>query len=94
MALRKRDDDLVFPNAAGTDVGCSSHWVAVLKHRCGDPVLEFGVMTDDLNAMACVPNLPSSSRLILIQQASSSDTHARQRIVRRFTQQGRRDSRN
>ena len=52
MALRKRDDDLVFPNAAGTDVGCSSHWVAVLKHRCGDPVLEFGVMTDDLNAMA------------------------------------------
>ena len=28
MAMRKRDDDLVFPNAAGIDVGGSSHWVA------------------------------------------------------------------
>ena len=29
MTVRKRDDDLVFPNAAGIDVGGSSHWVAV-----------------------------------------------------------------
>ena len=52
MAMRKRDDDLVFPNAAGIDVGGSSHWVAVPKHTCDDPVREFGAMTDDLNAMA------------------------------------------
>ena len=52
MAMRKRDDDLVFPNAAGIDVGGSSHWVAVPRHTCDDPVREFGAMTDDLNAMA------------------------------------------
>ena len=52
MALRKRDDDLVFPNAAGIDVGGSSHWVAVPRHSCDDAVREFGAMTDDLNAMA------------------------------------------
>jgi hypothetical protein len=28
MAMRKREDE-VFPNAAGIDVGGSSHWVAV-----------------------------------------------------------------
>jgi hypothetical protein len=28
MAVRKREDE-VFPNAAGIDVGASSHWVAV-----------------------------------------------------------------
>jgi hypothetical protein len=32
MAMRKRDDELVFPNAAGIDVGGSSHWVAVPPH--------------------------------------------------------------
>ena len=52
MAMRKRDDDLVFPNAAGIDVGGSSHWVAVPRHTCDEPVREFGAMTDDLNAMA------------------------------------------
>ena len=52
MASAKRDDDLVFPNAAGIDVGGSSHWVAVPRHTCDDPVREFGAMTDDLNAMA------------------------------------------
>ena len=52
MAVRKRDDDLVFPNAAGIDVGGSSHWVAVPRHSCDDPVHEFGAMTDDLHAMA------------------------------------------
>jgi hypothetical protein len=31
MAMRKRDDE-VFPNAAGIDVGGSSHWVAVPRH--------------------------------------------------------------
>ena len=51
MAIRKRDDE-VFPNAAGIDVGASSHWVAVPPHSTDDPVHEYGAMTDDLNAMA------------------------------------------
>ena len=52
MAMRKRDDEVVFPNAAGIDVGASSHWAAVPPHATDDPVREFGAMTDDLNAMA------------------------------------------
>jgi transposase len=51
MAMRKRDDE-VFPNAAGIDVGGSSHWVAVPRSATDEPVREFGAMTDDLNAMA------------------------------------------
>lgn len=51
MAMRKRDDE-VFPNAAGIDVGASSHWVAVSAHVAEESVREFGAMTDDLNAMA------------------------------------------
>lgn len=55
MAMRKRDDE-VFPNAAGIDIGASSHWVAVPRHlaeQAGcDPVRETGAMTDDLNALA------------------------------------------
>ncbi|WP_454743926.1 IS110 family transposase [Cupriavidus necator] len=56
MAMRKRDDEVVFPNAAGIDVGASSHWAAVPRHlaeQAGcEPVREFGAMTDDLNALA------------------------------------------
>jgi len=52
MAMRKRDDEVVFPNAAGVDVGASSHWVAVPRHLAEEPVREFGAMTDDLRAMA------------------------------------------
>jgi hypothetical protein len=51
MAVRKREDE-VFPNAAGIDVGGSSHWVAVPARSDPEPVREFGAMTDDLNAMA------------------------------------------
>jgi transposase len=51
MAVRKREDE-VFPNAAGIDVGGSSHWVAVPSRSSDEPVREFGAMTDDLNAMA------------------------------------------
>src|SRR6202049_1097725 len=51
MAMRKRDDE-VFPNAAGIDVGASSHWVAVPPHLSEEAVREFGAMTDDLNALA------------------------------------------
>ncbi len=51
MAMRKRDDDLVYQAAAGIDVGGSSHWVAVPRQAAREPVREFGAMTDDLNAM-------------------------------------------
>jgi transposase len=51
MAMRKREDE-VFPNAAGIDVGASSHWVAVPRHLDDEPVREFGAVTDDLNALA------------------------------------------
>ena len=55
MAMRKREDE-VFPNAAGIDVGASSHWVAVPRHLADqagcESVREVGTMTDDLNALA------------------------------------------
>ena len=51
MAVRKRDEE-VFSNAAGIDVGASSHWAAVPPHVTDTPVREFGPMTDDLNALA------------------------------------------
>ena len=51
MAVRKQEDE-VFPHAAGIDVGASSHWVAVPAHLASEPVREFGAMTCDLNAMA------------------------------------------
>jgi transposase len=50
--MRARDEEIVFPNAAGIDVVASSHWVAVPRHAANDPVREFGAMTDDLNEMA------------------------------------------
>lgn len=52
MAMRKREEK-VFPNAAGIDIGASSHWVAIPADRAEQPVREFGVMTDDLHALAC-----------------------------------------
>ncbi|MGF6792594.1 transposase [Paraburkholderia sp. 35.1] len=52
MAMRKREDDEVYPNAAGIDVGASSHWGAVPRTADDQPVREFGTMTGDLHAMA------------------------------------------
>ena len=53
MAMRKREDSPeVFPNAAGIDIGGSSHWVAVPATAAVEPVRECGTMTDDLHAMA------------------------------------------
>lgn len=46
MAMRRRDEEVVFPHAAGIDVGASSHWVAVPRDATEDPVREFGPMTD------------------------------------------------
>jgi transposase len=51
MAMRKREEQ-VFPNAAGIDVGASSHWVAVPAHATETPVRECGTMTDDLTTLA------------------------------------------
>jgi transposase len=52
MAMRKREEEVVFPNAAAIDVGASRHWVAVPRDRTDQPVHEYGAMTDDLHAMA------------------------------------------
>ncbi|EEA02857.1 transposase IS116/IS110/IS902 family protein [Burkholderia sp. H160] len=52
MAMRKRDENVGYPNAAGIDVGASSHWVAVPRTADDQPVREFGAMTGDLHAMA------------------------------------------
>ena len=52
MAMRKKDETVVFPNAAAIDVGATSHWVAVPRERDAEPVREFGAMTDDLHALA------------------------------------------
>lgn len=41
MAARKQEV-AVFPNAAGIDIGATSHWVAVPPHLAEDPVREFG----------------------------------------------------
>lgn len=51
MAMRKRES-VEFPQAAGIDVGGSSHWVAVPADAAEESVREFGVMTDDLQALA------------------------------------------
>ena len=51
MAVRKRQEE-VFPNAAGIDVGASSHWVAAPPHLSEEPVRECGAMTQELHAMA------------------------------------------
>jgi len=51
MAMRKREDE-VFANAAGIDIGGASHWAAVPPHSTDCPVREFGVMTQDLHALA------------------------------------------
>ena len=40
------------PNAAGIDIGCASHFVAVPPDRDDEPVREFPSFTADLNALA------------------------------------------
>lgn len=51
MPVRKRGDE-VFRNAAGIDIGPSSHWVVVPPHTTDDAVRGCGPMTTDLNALA------------------------------------------
>lgn len=55
MAMRTREDE-VFPNAAGIDIGASSHWVVVLRHLAGaagcEPVRAAAAMTADFKELA------------------------------------------
>ena len=51
MAVRKRPE-VAFPNAAGIDVGGSSHFVAVRPDCTAQPVREFAVYTPDLHQLA------------------------------------------
>ena len=52
MAMRRRFE-VAFPNAAGIDVGASSHDVAVPSDRVGEAevVREFGCFTADLKGL-------------------------------------------
>ena len=43
---------ITHPNAAGIDIGSTSHFVAVPPDRDDEPVREFPSFTDDLNALA------------------------------------------
>lgn len=52
MAMRKRTLTVMFPNAAGIDVGSASHYVAVPPECCEQSVREFESFTEDLASMA------------------------------------------
>ena len=49
---KRRDLKLVHPGAAGIDIGCHSHWVAIDPEVSESPVREFPTYTADLNALA------------------------------------------
>jgi transposase len=51
MAVRKVFE-LMYPNAAGVDIGSASHYAAVPADRDEQPVREFKSFTEDLLAMA------------------------------------------
>jgi transposase len=50
--VNTRELAVVHPNAAGIDIGSSSHYVAVPAHRCEHTVREFGNCTADLMSLA------------------------------------------
>lgn len=55
MARKRKSEgglERVNLHAAGIDVGCTSHWVAVDPLASDRPVREFGAYTDDLHALA------------------------------------------
>jgi transposase len=52
MKVRERELKVLYPNAAGIDVGSAQHYVAVPAQRCAQPVREFGCFTEDLIALA------------------------------------------
>ncbi len=47
--VRHQSIEYSAPNAAGIDIGSSSHFVAVPADRSEAPVREFGCYTEDLN---------------------------------------------
>jgi len=52
MSKFKKTFELTYPNAAGIDIGASSHFVAVPADRDDQPVREFASFTEDLHAIA------------------------------------------
>lgn len=52
MSKIKNHFELTHPNAAGIDIGASSHFVAVPPDRDEQPVREFLSFTEDLYALA------------------------------------------
>lgn len=53
MSVRKREAlEIAHPNAAGIDIGSSSHYVAVPADRDENPVREFKSFTEDLEQLA------------------------------------------
>lgn len=52
MADRKRQFEVVYPNAAGIDIGGNEHYVAVPADRGEETVRHFGCFTSELNKMA------------------------------------------
>jgi len=52
MSKFKKTFDLTYSNAAGIDIGASSHFVAVPADRDDQPVREFASFTEDLHALA------------------------------------------
>ena len=54
-SVQKRVDwkalEITHPNAAGIDVGCTEHWVAINPDRDSEPVRRFGCFTADVRAM-------------------------------------------
>lgn len=55
MAMKTREKSpwqIKHPNAAGIDVGSTSHYVAVPADRCENPVREFSCHTQDLQGLA------------------------------------------
>ena len=52
MKTKGRELKVLYPNAAGIDVGCRSHFVAVPVHCADQTVREFGCFTQDLEAIA------------------------------------------
>jgi transposase len=52
MKVKERPLQVMYPNAAGIDIGSASHYVAVPTDRSPQPVREFGCCTEDLQAIA------------------------------------------
>gem|GEM_PF-5704541 len=52
IVINKNTFELTHPNAAGIDIGASSHFVAVPSDRDEQPVREFPSFTEDLYALA------------------------------------------